>query len=164
MPQPSSPKRRRGIMRAFKIDELSAVTRPAQEGARALIMKSADAALPPALASLGADSPDVPALEASPEERADERLRNTALRDRAEREAAARDAQQQPMTLHDIDVKLEGMAADARTDDETVEQAYRRLLIEREPAFIELLGRRERVELLGPEADRGLPADPKSGV
>ena len=55
------------------------------------------------------------------------------------------------MTLHDIDVKLDGMAADARGEDETVEQAYRRLLIEREPAFVELLRRRERVELVGPE-------------
>jgi hypothetical protein len=138
-------------MKEFKIDELAAVDRPAQRGAVAVMMKRDDIAMPPALASLGADNPAVPALEASPDERAAERLRNTLLRDRAEREAAARDAKQQPMTLHDIDTKLESMAADARGEDETVEQAYRRLLIEREPAFVELLRRRDRVELLGPE-------------
>lgn len=149
----SSSARKRRVMKEFKIDELAAVDRPAQRGAVALMMKRDDAAMPPALASLGADDPAVPALEASTEERAAERLRNTSLRDRAEREAAARDAARRPMTLHDIDMRLEALAEDAREEGESMPEAYRRLLIEREPAFVELLRRRERVELVGPEAD-----------
>lgn len=144
--------RRRGVMRAFRIDELAAVTIPAQQGARALIIKSADPALPRPLATLGPDDPKVPSLEASPQERAAERLHNTLLRDRSEREAAARAAQQRPMTLADIDHVLESMATDAREENESMEQSYARLLRQREPAFIELLRRRDLVERFGPMA------------
>lgn len=137
MPQPDSPARRRRVMRAFKIDELSAVTRPAQVGARAVILKVAD--------------PILPSHEATPAEREAARLHNVRARDEAEREAAARAAEMPPMTLRDIDIKLESMADAARGKGETVEQAYRRLLIERDPAFVELLRHRDRVELSGPQ-------------
>lgn len=55
------------------------------------------------------------------------------------------------MTLAGIDHALESMATDAREENESMEQSYARLLRHREPACIELLRRRDRVELVGPE-------------
>lgn len=136
-------------MRAFKITELSAVDRPAQQGARALFFKR-EGELPPALARLGADEPVLPGPEATPEEEAAARLHNVLLRDRAEREAAARGATSPPRTLADLDTMLEGMAEAARREGETMERAYARLLHERSPEFAALLRERERVEAEGP--------------
>jgi len=145
---PELPTRRR-ILRKFRIDEISSVTNPAQEGARAVIMKSAELApnLPGA-----ADDPVLPPVEATPAENAAAVRHNVRARDLREREAAARE-DTLPRTLADVDRLLEDKAREQRRDDETLEQAFARLANRRETSdsdFPRLLRLRDRIEREGP--------------
>ncbi|MEB2346130.1 MAG: hypothetical protein OZ948_15485 [Deltaproteobacteria bacterium] len=142
-------KRKRRVMRSLKIEELSAVDRPAQEGARVVLMKRAAADLPASLRDVGGE-PILPGVDDdTPEERDAIRLHNVRVRDRAEREAAAR-LGRPPMSLRDLDTILEGMAEEQRQPGEAMHAAYSRLAGDRDSDFAALLAERDRVEQGGP--------------
>ena len=112
---PDLPMKRR-IMRKFRIDEISSVDRPAQQGARAVIMKRFD--------------PDDGSL--------DETRQGLAAAGRRLRASGGVD-------IDEIDRQLLDMARAARKADETAEQSFFRLADARTSPnreFVELLRRR----------------------
>lgn len=159
MPQPSSPTRPCRIMKEFVISELAAVDRPAQRGARAVLLKSANAGT--AAAVLGVEIPAhvadasgemmTPPLEMNETERRRFRERAAALRDHAEREARVEAlAAAHLRTLADLDTLLEARASELAGEAETMVAAFTRLVASRsDEAFNALLEGRERVALEG---------------
>ncbi len=116
---PDLPTRKR-IMRKFRIDEISSVDRPAQEGARAVIMKRA---------------PDD-----DHDDHDDETRQGLAAEGRRLRASGGVD-------IDEIDRQLLDMARVARKPDETAEQSFSRLADARtspNTEFVELLHERMR--------------------
>jgi hypothetical protein len=129
-------------MRSFKISEISAVDRPAQEGAQALILKR------------GGSWREVDGVE------------------RAERELAALEADVEKRedgpygTMRRLEDLMDGLADLCKRDGETTEQSMSRLVAERHPLMMSMAGNRDAAYELaaagmnpssGPALKRGSP-------